>query len=129
MEEAMKLRIIASRDMGEAVDITEGVKALYDIVLSSAEWGSDMMSWEDALDVAKIGEVCGFEEAQRVRIYSDRQRFEDEQDKFIRGLYDSDSFGVVRAKARALRCAPMVKHDHVPAFNGKCVWPGCTHTE
>ena len=40
---------------GTDTDITQGVQALYDLVISSMNWGSGFWSWEDALPVARSG--------------------------------------------------------------------------
>lgn len=53
---------------GTQTDVTEGVQALYDLVLSSLDWGSGFWSYEDALPVAQIARLAGFgrcEEAER----------------------------------------------------------------
>jgi hypothetical protein len=60
--------LIARLPTGEEVDVTEGVQALYDLVINSMDWGSGFLSYEEALPVAKLAELCGFkdiEEAQR----------------------------------------------------------------
>lgn len=52
----------------EGVDVTEGVRALYDLVISSMDWGSNFLTAEDAGEVVRVAQACGFlmpEEAAR----------------------------------------------------------------
>ena len=48
-------RAIHRADDGTETDITEGVQALYDLVISSMDWGSGFWTYEDALPVAQVG--------------------------------------------------------------------------
>ena len=54
---------------GQAVDVTEGVQALYDIVVQSMDWGSGFLTVEDALPVVEIAKVCGFDGIREAEAY------------------------------------------------------------
>lgn len=60
--------ITATKPDGTTQDVTEGVQALYDLVVQSMDWGSGFLTREDAEPVAAIARFCGFtgiEEAER----------------------------------------------------------------
>jgi hypothetical protein len=42
------------------VDVTEGVRTLYDLVISSMDWGSGFLSVEDVAGVIRVAQACGF---------------------------------------------------------------------
>ena len=42
-------------------DITEGVRALYDHVVGSMDWGSGFLSADDMIEVVELAKLCGFE--------------------------------------------------------------------
>jgi hypothetical protein len=42
------------------VDVTEGVRTLYDLVISSMNWGSGFLSIEDVEGVIRVAQTCGF---------------------------------------------------------------------
>lgn len=54
---------------GTTVDVTEGVKTLYDLVINSLDWGSGFLTSEDATPLAQIGHLCGFERVDEVDRY------------------------------------------------------------
>ena len=60
--------LIMARDGFKSTNITEGVKALYDHLISSMDWGSGFLTQEDATEVIKVALTCGFlvpEQAQK----------------------------------------------------------------
>jgi hypothetical protein len=75
--------IHAHRKDGLDVDITEGVQALYDTVIQSLDWGSGFLTIEDALPIARVAEVCGFEQAEEAQRYLQYRRFEELREKLI----------------------------------------------
>jgi hypothetical protein len=42
------------------IDVTEGVRTLYDLVISSMNWGSGFLSVEDVEGVIRVAQTCGF---------------------------------------------------------------------
>lgn len=54
---------------GETADITEAVAAIYDLVIQSLNWGSGFLTMEDALPMAVLGRVCGFQESAEAERY------------------------------------------------------------
>lgn len=77
----MKLRITASRVEpggleGGRTDITEGVKALYDLAVSSMDFGSGFWTVEDALPVAELARTCGFDKVEELERYVEGKRRE-----------------------------------------------------
>lgn len=97
---------------GTETDITEGVQALYDLVISSMNWGSGFWSYEDALPVAVIGRTLGFERIEEVERYVAGQKHSAEQGEFLRKRVDAQGWNPPA-------------HDHVFSTVGKCMWGGC----
>lgn len=54
---------------GTETDITEGVQALYDLVISSMDWGSGFWTAEDARPVAILARRMRFERAEEAERY------------------------------------------------------------
>lgn len=76
-------RIYVRNEDGMEVEITEGVQAMYDIVIGSMDWGSKFLTVEDALPIAALAKACDFkewEEAERyvatMREYEERKKNE-----------------------------------------------------
>lgn len=61
------VQVFARTASGVEVNITEGVQALYHLVIGSMDWGSGFLTTEDALPVARVARVCGFERADEAR--------------------------------------------------------------
>jgi hypothetical protein len=106
---------IYARDGEAETDITEGVQALYDLVIGSMNWGSGFWTAEDAAPVAKLARACGFERAEEAERYLNEQLHSEEQKAFL----------LTRLDWRTQMMAP---HDHVFSSAGKCLWPGCKET-
>ena len=106
-------RAFARKADGTETDITEGVEALYDLVISSMDWGSGFLTYDDALPVLTIAETFGFEDQARVRAYVTDKLHSKEQHEFV--------------KARNLdaRLVLDMPHDHVMSSAGQCMWPYC----
>jgi hypothetical protein len=45
---------------GEHLDVTEGVRALYDHCVGSMDWGSGFLTLEDATEILRVAQTCGF---------------------------------------------------------------------
>ena len=129
----MKGRFIwMSEDGGSAENVSEGVQALYDLVISSMNWGSGFWSWEDALPVAKIGRLAEFAKIDEVERYV-RERKHDEET----GRWRQENIPVkVTAKSlltglggdgfTGLLGGKPLPHQHVFSSAGRCMWPCCT---
>jgi hypothetical protein len=115
-----KLHIFVRQADGTEADITEGVQALYDLVLGSMDWGSGFLSAEDAVPVAKLGRLCGFEQVEEAERYLRNQRHSEEQMQFIREHREA----VEEYKALS-GYGHQVPHDHVFSSAGRCMWPYC----
>lgn len=61
--------ILAQLPDGSTVNVTEGVQTLYDHVISSMDWGSGFLTKEDAIPIAEIARVCGFESSEEAERY------------------------------------------------------------
>jgi hypothetical protein len=122
---------------GAETDVTEGVQALYDLVISSMDWGSGFWSWEDALPVAEIGRLGGFEKIDEVERYVAARRHEQETEKW-RHLHQkmlataTPQFnpaawlhGIGTSAEDLIRRVEPVPHDHVFSSVGRCMWPRC----
>lgn len=59
---------------GDPTDITEGVQALYDLVIQSMDWGSGFLSIEDVEPIAKLAKACGFSGAEAADKYIEQRR-------------------------------------------------------
>lgn len=78
----MKIVVIHEDDLndaGEAVqhDITEGVKALYDLAVESMDYGSGFWTVEDAVPVAELARTCGFNKVEELERYVEGKRREE----------------------------------------------------
>jgi hypothetical protein len=90
------------------------VQALYDLVLSSMDWGSGFLTAEDARPVALLARTCGFEKAEEAERYLREQEHSDQQQEFSR----------VRRETRQ-GINGRVPHDHLFSTAGRCMWSGC----
>ena len=105
----MSARAVARTESGAEVDITEGVQALYDLVISSMDWGSGFWSFEDAVPVAIVARAMGFPKVAEVEKYLlARQREEN------------------RWPSTEQRPVPVPGHDHLYSAKGRCMWPKCS---
>lgn len=109
---------------GSEVDITEGVQALYDLVISSMDWGSGFLNYEDAVPVAELARACGFEKAEEAERYLREQLHSREQEEFINRLNRERTDRRIYVKG----FMHGQTHDHVFSSAGKCMWPGCLET-
>jgi hypothetical protein len=53
-------RVFTESPDGKRVDVTDGVQTLYDMCVSSMDWGSGFLSVEDATGIIRIAQTCGF---------------------------------------------------------------------
>ena len=110
---------------GTDTDITEGVQALYDLVISSMNWGSGFWSWEDALPVAQVGHLLGFAEIEEVDRYVADRKHEEERQRWINEHPEAHR----RVNSGARLGEEGVPHEHVLSSAGRCMWPRCSHQE
>lgn len=111
----MNGRFVFAADDGSQEDVTEGVQALYDLVISSMDWGSGFWSYEDALPVAKIATLAGFERC-------------DEAERYVREALHEKESAEWRRKTGLDAEYQIVPHDHVWSSAGKCMWRFCEAT-
>jgi hypothetical protein len=111
------VRAFARNPDGSETDITEGVQALYDLVINSMDWGSGFLTAEDARPVALLARTMGFEQAEEAERYLRDQEHSEQQSKFLRerGGY----------AAMVTRVGAPLPHDHVFSTAGRCMWPQC----
>jgi hypothetical protein len=110
------VRAFARQPDGTETDITEGVQALYDLVLGSMDWGSGFLTAEDARPVALLARMMGFEKAEEAERYLRDQEHSQQQREFMLN-HGSDWF--TGAPGMPL------PHDHVFSTAGRCMWPYC----
>jgi hypothetical protein len=108
------VRAFVRQPDGTETDITEGVQALYDLVLNSMDWGSGFLTAEDARPVALLARTLGFEQAEEAERYLRDQEHSEQQQEFLR----------VRRETRQ-HINGRVPHDHVFSTAGRCMWSGC----
>jgi len=106
-------RAFARAEDGTETDITEGVQALYDLVISSMDFRSGFWTVEDAVPVAVIARLLKFKQAEEIERYLRHQQHNREQQEFLARRQD----------AKAHR--PLPEHDHVFSSAGKCMWFYC----
>lgn len=117
MTEDGALRIVVYRD-GQETDITEGVQALYDLVINSMDWGSGFLSDEDVRPVIEVAEACQFASFAEAREYVARKKHDEECRAFYATLWPPR--GGIPSGAWTNNT-----HDHVYSSVGRCMWPGC----
>jgi hypothetical protein len=54
------MRIVVQRDGAEDIDVTEGVRAMYDLLTASMDWGSGFLDIESVIEITRLAEVMGF---------------------------------------------------------------------
>lgn len=96
-------------------DVTEVVKALYDLCLGSMDFRSGFWTAEDAAPVAMMARLAGFESAEEVEKYvSEALHYEEvrawRRDNGVGGITGAQNFS---------------GHGHVFSSQGRCMWPGC----
>lgn len=111
----MKGKFVHVADDGTQIEVTEGVQALYDLVISSMDWGSGFLSYEDAVPVGEIAELGAFEQADEVQRYV----------MALRGDFGEEYKIYPRRAANPSPLGRVPKHNHVRREDGKCVWPRC----
>jgi len=127
----MRVTVIARDEDGTETDITEGVQAMYDLVIGSMDWGSGFWSAEDALPVAKLARVCGFPRVEEAERYLQEQMHSEEQQIFLQR--HNKARDVMRIldnpadRASFRNVAP--PHDHVFSSAGRCMWSWCEARE
>jgi hypothetical protein len=101
---------------GTETDITEGVQALYDLVISSMDFRSGFWTAEDAVPVAQLARLLGFEQREQIERYLAEQLHSEEQ----------AAFWQAHPGTRAMQTPP---HDHVFSSAGRCMWGSCKARE
>ena len=129
-------RAIHRADDGHETDITEGVQALYDLVLSSMDWGSGFWTEEDARPVAVIGRLLGFEKIDEVERYVADKAHDAETQVWRNAHAEALPFrpealfsGVAMGGLLGREDNPVPEHEHVLSSAGRCMWPRCGYRE
>lgn len=58
---AEDVRLFARRSDGSEVEVTQGVKLVYDLLNQSMDYGSGFLSIEDVVEITRLSAACGFE--------------------------------------------------------------------
>lgn len=66
--------IMAHNPPRPGVNVTEAVSAIYDMVIQSLDWGSGFFTSEDAVPMAELGRICGFEMVEEAERYLKRAK-------------------------------------------------------
>lgn len=114
------MRVMVHLDDGSEVDVTDGVQALYDIVIQSMDWGSGFLSVEDALPVLHVAKTCGFEDWQAAQVYvnSPIQNREEAEWRERENFPVSGPWGHLSLEHRA-------RGVHEFSSVGECLFPTC----
>jgi hypothetical protein len=112
------MKIMVYTDDCQAVNVTEAVKVLYDLAINSMDFGSGMWSAEDAVPVAELAKICGFEQREEVQKYIDKRLAWQDTYTFLLEHPEAGRPGY-RAGHRT------VPHDHVYTRAGECMWRFC----
>ncbi len=124
----MKGRILWKDELS-AVDITDGVQVLYDLVISSQNFGSGFWTIEDLEPVARVAEMCEFARSGDVRKYIDDQKHYYErqrwQNEHMNEPRPADILTGIGTSMGGLLGGQPVPHDHVYSSVGRCMWPRC----
>jgi hypothetical protein len=123
------VNIVVRGTEGGEQDITEGVQALYDLLIDSMDWGSDMLSAEDARPIALLARACCFERAAEAERYLREREHVEQQTKFIQKRqqeadHRSRDGWVFNVHWYGAAGVPL-EHDHVFSTVGRCMWLGC----
>jgi len=151
----MTARCYVVADDGTETDITDGVGALYDLVVGSMDWGSGFLTVEDATPVSVIAHACGYENAAEVDEYlaartqeTESAAWQNDVSRYKHSDHTPDCDreacaagrlcpaammqGVVHlyhapgyVSARSPRTGEAIPHQHVYSSVGRCMWPGC----
>ena len=117
------VRVCARQPDGTETDITEGVQALYDLVISSMDFRSGIWSAEDAQPVALLARACGFENRDEIERYLREQEHGARQREFI--LERQRAAGEHAVLRWVTPGGVPLPHGHVFSAAGRCMWPGC----
>lgn len=60
------MRIYVQSEDGKGVDITEGVRVMYDAVLGSLDWQSGFLDLEELEALGQVADACGFDQIEEV---------------------------------------------------------------
>lgn len=117
------MKITAYTDDCRAVNVTEAVKALYDLAINSIDFGSGLWTAEDAIPVAELAEICGFEQREEVQKYISKQLAWQDTSAFLLEHPEAEAMRLTSlGTAQVVTCVP---HDHVYNRVGKCMWRHC----
>lgn len=121
-------RAIHHSDDGTETDITEGVQALYDLVINSMNWGSGFWTAEDALPVAQIGRLLGFERIDEVERYVAERQHDIERQEWLNTHPTARNPISPRGILTGWYESP-IDHDHVLSSVRRCMWPRCNYRD
>lgn len=117
------VRAFARKPDGTETDITEGVQALYDLVIGSMDFRSGFWSAEDARPVALLACACGFEKAEEIERYLRDREHDDQRHQFKIERQRAEGAHVILRWIE--RDGTPLPHDHVFSVAGRCMWPAC----
>lgn len=118
------MKILLYKDDGTEFpeDVTEAVKALYDLCIGSMDFRSGFWNAEDAAPVAKLARAAGFEDAEEVEKYVSEALHNEETGAWLR-----DYKNKLYLSKRYYAGITLTGQDHAHVFSsqGRCMWPGC----
>lgn len=116
-------KIYHRTDDGDETDVTEGVQVLYDLVIASMDFRSGFLTYEDALPVVILAELCDFAEREAIEGYVQDLIYAKAQQAFLNAVVPV----VEKIVGRKIYGSQLsgLPHEHVFETSGRCVWPGC----
>lgn len=109
--------ITATKPDGTTVDVTEHVSAIYDLVIGSLDFGSGFLSYEDAVPLAELARLCGFEDSEEAERYLRNEIHRREQTEYFKTHPESADYWT--------RSDPRSEHEHVWSSVGECLYRMC----
>jgi hypothetical protein len=140
-------------------DITEGVEALYDSLITSINWASGFLDYETAVPIVALAKLLGFSDWEEAQEYIDAKKHAEDVAKantiqrlmrMHQHLFSyTDKYGLrtsevcqwpdcnVRkgseqhmvSEALIAQREGRMEHDHLFSSVGKCMWPKCKEVE
>lgn len=137
-----RIYVIDEKSFGDAVDVTDAMAALYDLAIGSMDYGSGFWTYEDAVPVAEMAELMGWEGREGIVRYRDQQKFKAEQSVWAKDITGTPSHNIYLYGPEFVHYEVVTRtsadgstftgndpvsnpHEHVYGTTDQCFWPYC----